>query len=264
MNTQQKVTNRIDDVLREKQNVLNVYFTAGYPKFEDTIRVARSLQDGGADMLEIGIPFSDPLADGPTIQESSSVALDNGMTLKALFEQLTNLRGEVHLPVLMMGYLNPIVQFGLEAFCEKCEEVGIDGLIIPDLPIQEYLDDYREVFLRHGLHNIFLISPNTSEDRIKQIDEWSNGFIYMVSSSSITGAKKGIGSGQLDYFARIHKMNLKNPRLIGFGISDHDSFSKACEFANGAIIGSAFINQLREDASGEAIKRFVTSIKSLR
>ena len=261
MHTQQKVTNRIDQVLEAKQSILNVYFTAGYPQLDDTIRVAKTLQEGGADMLEIGVPFSDPLADGPTIQESSSQALDNGMTVQVLFEQLVSLREEVQLPVLLMGYLNPIVQFGLERFCEKCEEVGIDGLIIPDLPIQEYLQAYRETFLKHGLHNIFLISPNTSEERIRQIDEWSDGFIYMVSSSSITGAKKGIGSEQLDYFERIDHMKLKNPRLIGFGISDHDSFSKACEYANGAIIGSAFINQLKKDASEEAIKKFVTSIK---
>lgn len=261
MKAQQRITNRIDYVLSEKKAVLNVYFTAGYPAFEDTIRIAKSLQEGGVDMLEIGIPFSDPLADGPTIQESSSSALANGMTVKRLFEQLKDLRKEVDLPVLMMGYLNPIVQFGLEEFCRECERVEIDGLIIPDLPIQEYLDEYREIFMQHGLHNIFLISPNTSEARIRQIDDWSHGFIYMVSSSSITGAKKGLGSGQLEYFERIDGMNLKNPRLIGFGISDHESFTTACTYSNGAIIGSAFINQLKENASDEAIKEFVMSIR---
>lgn len=262
MSTEQKVTNRIDKVLNKQNKILNVYFTAGYPEFNDTLRVAKCLQEGGADMLEIGIPFSDPLADGPTIQESSSRALENGMTLQKLFDQLESLREEVELPVLLMGYLNPIVQFGLERFCEACEQVGVDGVIIPDLPIQEYLEEYREIFLEHGLHNIFLISPNTSHERIAKIDDWSEGFIYMVSSSSITGAKKGLGSNQLEYFERIDGMSLRNPRLIGFGISDHDSFAKACEYANGAIIGSAFINQLKQDASEEAIKKFVTSIKN--
>jgi len=262
MGIQGRVMNRINYIFNQKKDILNVYFTAGYPTFDDTIRVAGSLQDAGADMLEIGIPFSDPLADGPTIQESSSKAIENGMTIHKLFHELKDLRKHVELPVLMMGYLNPIIRYGISEFCEACQRVGIDGLIVPDLPIQEYLDDYREVFMEHELHNIFLISPNTSEERICQIDEWSDGFIYMVSSSSITGAKKGLESRQLDYFNRIDKMNLKNARLIGFGISDHASFSKACEYAHGAIIGSAFINQLKNDASQEAIKNFIKSIKN--
>ena len=261
MSTNQRVMNRIDYTLSEKQKILNIYFTAGYPKMEDTIRIARSLQEGGADILEIGIPFSDPIADGPTIQESSVQALENGMTLARLFEQLSDLRREVSIPVLLMGYVNPIIQFGIENFCEECERVGVDGIIVPDLPISEYLEEYQTLFQSHGLHNIFLISPNTGEERIQLIDSESSGFIYMVSSSSITGAKKGIDDAQISYFERIQKMNLNNPRLIGFGISDHDSFRKACEFSDGAIIGSAFINQLRKDASSEAIIDFVKSIK---
>ncbi|MEM6737548.1 MAG: tryptophan synthase subunit alpha [Bacteroidota bacterium] len=261
MSANQRVMNRIDFTMSEKSEILNVYFTAGYPKIEDTIRIAKSLQEGGADILEIGIPFSDPIADGPTIQESSTQALKNGMTLTNLFEQLTDLRKEVVLPVLLMGYVNPIIQFGIKEFCKECERVGVDGIIVPDLPIQEYLDEYQELFQVHGLYNIFLISPNTSEERIRLIDEQSNGFIYMVSSSSITGAKKRIDTRQIAYFDRIRKMHLKNPRLIGFGISDHASFKKACEFAEGAIIGSAFINNLKRDTSNEAIIDFVKSIK---
>ncbi|MDE0470826.1 MAG: tryptophan synthase subunit alpha [Ekhidna sp.] len=261
MSTQEQVINRINDVFDQKKDILNVYFTAGYPMFDDTIRIARNLQNAGADMLEIGIPFSDPLADGTTIQESSSKALANGMTIHKLLDELKDLRKYIELPVLMMGYLNPILQFGVNPFCEACECVEIDGLIIPDLPIEEYIDNYKEIFTAHGIHNIFLISPNTSEERIRQIDEWSDGFIYMVSSSSITGAKKGLESKQLSYFNRIDQMNLKNARLIGFGISDHVSFSQACRYAHGAIIGSAFINQLKNDASEKAIKNFVTSIK---
>jgi len=264
MSTYKRVMNRIDYVLNQKKDILNVYFTAGYPTFDDTIRVAESLQNAGVDMLEIGIPFSDPLADGPTIQESSSKALENGMTIHKLFDELEDLRKHVELPVLMMGYLNPVIQYGISEFCEVCERVGIDGLIIPDLPVQEYLEEYKEIFIGHGLHNIFLISPNTSEERIRQIDEWSDGFIYMVSSSGITGARKGLESGQLDYFRRIDGMNLKNSRLIGYGISDRASFSKACEYAHGAIIGSAFIEQLENDASEEAIRNFVKSIKKVR
>lgn len=256
-----RTLNRIDKVFTDQKDILNVYFTAGYPKLEDTVRVAKSLQDGGADMLEIGIPFSDPVADGPTIQESSMIALQNGMTLSKLFDQLSDLRKEVKIPVLLMGYINPIIQFGIEEFCQACEKVEIDGVILPDLPIQEYLDEYRELFESYGLHNTFLISPNTHPERIKLIDENSSGFIYMVSSSSITGAKKGIEDTQIQYFKRIQEMQLKNPRLIGFGISDNETYMKACEYSNGAIIGSAFINQLKEDASDEAIQEFVKNIK---
>lgn len=254
--------NRIDRVFERRDNILNIYFTAGFPLLEDTLRIASALETSGADILEIGIPFSDPLADGPTIQDSSQIALANGMTIQRLFEQLANLRKEVTVPVLLMGYINPILQYGIEAFCEKCAEVGVDGVIVPDLPMQEYLDNYQDSFALKGIHNIFLISPNTSKERIRLIDEKSGGFIYMVSSSSITGAKSKVGDGQLDYFKRINDMNLKHPRLIGFGISNKETFDIACQYASGAIIGSAFINQLKEDASDEAIQKFISTIKN--
>ena len=253
--------NRIDQIFGERKDILNIYFTAGFPSLDDTLRVAKTLEEAGADMLEIGMPFSDPVADGPTIQDSSQTALENGMTIQKLFEQLEDLRSEVSIPVLLMGYINPIIQFGIERFCDKCAEVGIDGVIAPDLPMQEYLDSYQNLFRAKGIHNIFLISPNTSEDRIRQIDQNSRGFIYMVSSSSITGAKTGVQDGQLEYYKRIKEMGLKNKRLIGFGISDKETFDTACEFADGAIIGSAFIRQLKSDASEAGIKKFVKNIK---
>lgn len=255
--------NRIDEAFKRGNKILNIYFTAGYPALGDTIQIARSLQQAGADMLEIGIPFSDPVADGPTIQESSKQALDDGMTLALLFDQLKVLRKEVTIPVLLMGYANPIMQYGIENFCKACSEVGVDGVIMPDLPMQEYLDHYQGHFKSQGIHNVFLISPNTSEERIRLIDEHSSGFIYMVSSSSITGAKSSVQEGQLAYYNRIEKMNLQNPRLIGFGISNHETFTAACEQANGAIIGSAFINQLKENSSTEGITDFIHSIKGL-
>lgn len=254
--------NRIDQAFESgKKDILNVYYTAGYPKLDDTIRVAQALEAGGANMIEIGIPFSDPIADGPTIQESSTQALDNGMTLKLLIEQLKGLREKVSIPVLLMGYINPIVQYGFEAFCADCEEVGVDGLILPDLPMYEYEELYRPVLAKHGLYNIFLISPQTSDERIKKIDELSSGFVYMVSSSSITGAKGDITDSQIDYFNRVNSMNLENKRLIGFGISNRSTFSEACKYGDGAIIGSAFIKLLGEDASDESIKRFISEIK---
>jgi tryptophan synthase alpha chain len=253
--------NRINKVFQERINILNIYFTAGFPKLNDTVRIAKELEANGADMLEIGIPFSDPVADGPTIQASSEKALDNGMTIIQLFEQLKELREVVTIPVLLMGYINPIIQYGIEKFCDKCAEVGIDGLIIPDLPMQEYLTEYQSHFKSKGIHNIFLISPNTSEERIRMIDANSSGFIYMVSSASITGAKSTIQDGQTAYYQRIQKMNLKNPRLIGFGISNKETFDAACNYANGAIIGSAFVNQLNEDSSENGIKKFIEKIR---
>ncbi|MEP1032051.1 tryptophan synthase subunit alpha [Ekhidna sp.] len=253
--------NRIDQVFKEKNDILNVYFTAGFPQLDDTLRIARSLEDAGVNMLEIGMPFSDPVADGLTIQESSQVALKNGMTLETLFDQLANLRKEVTIPVLLMGYLNPVIQFGIERFCERCAEVGVDGVIIPDLPLHEYLNSYAAKFKSCGLHNIFLISPNTSDERIRMIDETSGGFIYVVSSSSITGAKPGIQDGQIEYYTRIQAMELNTPQLIGFGISDSETFRAACTYSQGAIIGSAFIKQLKEDAGERAIQEFIKKIK---
>ncbi|MEM9895721.1 MAG: tryptophan synthase subunit alpha [Bacteroidota bacterium] len=256
-----KVKNRIDKVFEDKTKLLNVYFTAGYPELGDTIRVAKALEKAGADLLEIGMPFSDPLADGPTIQESSQRALDNGMTLHKLFEQLADLRNQIQIPVLLMGYINPVLQFGLERFCKACSEVGIDGVILPDLPIQEYIEQYKSQFQELNLHNIFLISPTTSDERIRLIDDHSGGFIYVVSSSSITGAKKSMQNTQIHYFNRVANMGLRHPRLIGFGISDNKTFESACQYAEGAIIGSAFIDQLKVDSSDQAIEKFVATIK---
>ncbi|HCX23624.1 MAG: tryptophan synthase subunit alpha [Flammeovirgaceae bacterium] len=255
--------NRIDQAFIDKKDrLLNVYFTAGYPNLDDTLSIAKALDEGGADLIEIGLPFSDPVADGPTIQASSTVALDNGMTLKKLFDQLATLREHVSVPVLLMGYINPVLQYGFEAFCAKCAEVGIDGLILPDLPMYEYEEMYQSVLEKYGLYNVFLITPQTSEERIQKIDSLSKGFIYMVSSASTTGAKSGISTEQISYFQKINSMGLKNKRLIGFGISDNESFSKACEFADGAIIGSAFIKLLEENSSSENIKNYIQQVKS--
>jgi len=258
-----QTTHRLDQLFQKKQkDILSVYYTAGFPKLDDTVPVAEYLQEAGADVIEIGMPFSDPLADGPTIQQSSLQALRNGMTLSRLFEQLANVRQKVSLPIILMGYLNPAMQFGLERFCQQCQQVGVDALILPDLPMQEYLDEYKELFESYGLYNIFLISPQTSEQRIRQIDDHSHGFIYMVSSASITGARSGIIPEQISYFQRIQTMQLKHPTLIGFGISNHETFSTACRYSNGAIIGSAFIKMLAESSNlRESILKFVSKIR---
>jgi len=255
--------NRISKLFEEKKHgILSVYFTAGYPALDETVRIIKDLQDAGADMIEIGMPFSDPLADGVIIQQSSQQALKNGMSIRLLFKQVRNIRDSVSIPLLLMGYLNPILQFGVEEFCSECERTGIDGVIIPDMPVHEYVEEYREIFEKYGLFNIFLISPETSEERIRQIDSISKGFIYMVSSSSTTGIKGEISSEQENYFTRIKGMGLKNPALIGFGISDHSTYSKACEYARGVIIGSAFIKALEEnDKIKEIIQRFIKKIK---
>ena len=253
--------NRISKVFsRKKKNVLNIYFTAGFPKIDDTLRIARALQGAGTDIIEIGVPYSDPIADGPTIQDSSQKALDAGMSLKLLMRQLQGLRKHISIPVILMGYINPILQYGFMEFCRDCKEVGIDGVILPDLPMQEYMEIYQRTFEEYGIYNIFLMTPQTSKQRILQINEVSKGFVYMVSSASITGAKRDISQEQIDYFERIKKMNLSVERLIGFGISNKNTFDNACKYAAGAIIGSAFINQLNKDASDEAITSFVGSI----
>lgn len=253
--------NRIQNKLNENKKLLSIYFTAGYPNLNDTVKVIQSLENSGVDMIEIGLPFSDPLADGPTIQASSTQALKNGMTTELLFEQLKTIRKTVTIPLLIMGYFNPILQYGVEAFCEKCSEVGIDGLIIPDLPIDVYIEEYQPIFEKCTLSNIFLITPQTSEDRINYIDSVSNGFIYMVSSASTTGAKTGFGEEQLDYFKRISEMNLHTPQIVGFGISNSDTFQQAAQFSKGAIIGSAFIKHL-SDAGIKKISEFVNSIRN--
>src|SRR5690554_1985729 len=196
--------NRIDKLFKEKSNnILSIYFTAGYPKLNDTLPIVKAVEEAGADIIEIGVPYSDPVADGPTIQDSNKQALDNGMTMKLLFSQIQDMRKEINIPVILMGYLNPIIQFGMEAFCKKCKDVGVDGIIVPDLPMRQYLDEYKELFDAYDLRNTFLISPQTSEKRIREIDEFSDGFIYMVSSHSITGAKSGITQAQIDYFSAV-------------------------------------------------------------
>jgi tryptophan synthase alpha chain len=252
--------NRINRLFQDKSgNILSIYFTAGYPMLESTAGMIKALDRAGADMIEIGIPFSDPMADGPVIQKSSDKALKNGMSLSILFQQLRDIRKDVSVPLLMMGYLNPVMQFGLDNFCRKCTETGIDGVILPDLPLDLYLEEYKETLKKHDLHCIFLISPQTDNERISLIDKESSGFIYMVSSSSTTGTRDGFSEEQLGYFKRINDLNLKNPRLIGFGISSREAFSVACKYAKGAIIGSAFIKML--DSKGDSEKNISDFVK---
>jgi len=252
--------NRINQRMKEDKKLLSIYFTSGYPEIEDTVHIIKNLEKSGVDFIEIGLPFSDPLADGPTIQESSTIALKNGMTTNKLFEQLKDIRSEVSIPLIIMGYFNPILQFGVEKFCAKCEEVGIDGLIIPDLPVDVYKDEYKVIFEKHGLKNIFLITPQTSEERIRFIDKVSNGFIYMVSTASVTGSTKGFGDETKAYFKRISEMKLRNPQVVGFGISDEATFNDATKYAKGAIIGSAFIKHLNKNGIGN-IQDFVKSVR---
>lgn len=254
--------NRIDKLFQEKgNNILSVYFTAGYPELDDTVKVMQALEKNGVDMLEIGVPFSDPMADGPVIQASGAAALRNGMSLKLLFNQLTNVRQTVSIPLVLMGYLNPIVQFGFENFCREAARCGVDGFIIPDLPFTEYMESYKPVAEKYGLHMIMLITPETSEERIRMIDQHTSGFIYMVSSASVTGAKDRFSDENLAYFRRVNAMQLKNPRLIGFGISNKETFEAACHEASGAIIGSKFISLLGSEKSiDEAAKKLIVAI----
>ena len=252
--------NRINKKLQEKENILSIYFSAGYPSLNDTARIIEDLEKSGVDLIEIGLPFSDPLADGPTIQNSATEALKNGMSSHLLFEQLKDIRKTVKIPLIIMGYFNPIIQYGVEEFCQKCAEMGIDGLIVPDLPLEIYIDEYKALFEKYGLINVLLITPQTSESRIRLIDSVSEGFIYTVSSASVTGNSAGFGTTQEAYFKRIQDMNLKNPQLIGFGIHDKETFSKASEFAKGGIIGSAFIKHLTENGV-EKIDDFVKAIR---
>jgi tryptophan synthase alpha chain len=251
--------NRITKKLQEDKKLLSIYFTAGYPNLDDTTKIITELVNNGVDMIEIGLPFSDPLADGPTIQASSTHALKNGMTTELLFEQLTNIRETVQIPLIIMGYFNPMMQFGVEKFCQKCQEVGIDGLIIPDLPLEIYESEYKDLFEKYGLENIFLITPQTSDKRILKIDALSNSFIYMVSSSSVTGNQSGFNEIQEHYFERIASMHLKNPQIIGFGISDKKTFQQATKHQKGAIIGSGFINFIKNN-SVEHIQNYINNL----
>ena len=248
---------RINQLFRnKKENILSIYFTAGFPKLEDTVPTMEYLQENGVDMLEIGIPFSDPMADGVVIQNSGQQALKNGMSLNVLFGQLTDIRNSVHIPLIMMGYLNPIMQYGFENFCIECKRVGVDGMIIPDLPMSDYLNEYKPVAEKYGLEFIFLITPETSDERIREIDDNTNGFIYMVSSAAITGTQSSFGA-QTGYFNRINSMNLKNPRLIGFGVSNKATLDMVCRYSSGAIVGSAFIKALNETTDIETAVKLV-------
>jgi len=252
--------NRIDKTFKKKQKLLSIYFSAGHPELEDTVPILETLQDSGVDMVEIGLPFSDPLADGPTIQESSTCALRNGMTTEKLFDQLENIRENIHIPLILMGYFNPIMQYGIEHFCQKCQSIGIDGLIIPDLPIDLYHEYHKEVFDKYNLYSMFLITPQTPEARINFIDSISNGFIYMVSSASVTGAQNTFGKIQEDYFKRIANMKLSTPQIVGFGISNANTYQVATKYCSGGIIGSAFIKFLEKNGVA-AIPKFIKSIR---
>ena len=236
--------NRINQIFERKENLLSIYFTAGFPRIDDTVKIIKELDKSQVDIIEIGLPFSDPLADGPTIQKSSEKALSNGMTTNLLFDQLKDLRKITDVPVVIMGYFNPILQYGIEKFCSNCKDVGIDGLIIPDLPADIFKKNYKIIFEKYKLNMMFLITPQTSNERINLIDDLSKGFIYMVSSYSVTGAKDSFDKYQIEYFKRIKKLNLSNPLLIGFGISNKKTFQTACQNSNGAIIGSAYIKYI--------------------
>ena len=251
--------NRIQKRLKEDKKLLSIYFSAGYPALNDTVEIIKKLENSGVDMIEIGLPFSDPLADGPTIQESSTQALKNGMHTELIFEQLKDIRKSVSIPLILMGYFNPMLQYGVEAFCQKCKEIGIDGFIIPDLPADVYHEEYKAIFEKYELLNIFLITPQTSDERIRYIDSISEGFIYMVSSASTTGAQSGFGDVQQNYFKRISDLNLKNPQIVGFGISNKETFLQATTYAKGAIIGSAFIKHLTHRGV-EHIDEFIDDI----
>ena len=252
--------NRINKVFNKKKNLLSIYFTAGFPDINDTLKIIKELDKSQVDMIEIGLPFSDPLADGPTIQKSSEKALSNGMTTNLLFDQLKDLRKISDIPVVIMGYFNPILQYGIEKFCSNCKDVGIDGLIIPDLPADIFKKNYKIIFEKYKLNMMFLITPQTSNERIKLIDDLSKGFIYMVSSYSVTGAKDSFDKYQIEYFKRIKKLNLSNPLLIGFGISNKKTFQSACQNSNGAIIGSAYIKYI-ENHGVSKTRDFIKLIK---
>jgi len=241
--------------------LLNIYFTAGYPEINATAQILLDLQKSGVDMIEIGLPYSDPLADGPTIQASGQKALDNGMNTNLLFEQLASIKDQIKIPVYLMGYYNQWYQYGLETFCQKCKEVGVAGLIMPDLPLDYFDDKHKTILAENGLKICFLITPDTAENRIDTIGASSTGLVYIFSNSSTTGKKEDISKAQLAYFERIKSYKFQSKKLIGFGIHDNQTFSTACEYADGAIIGSAFVNHIKDDYSFENIERFVNSVR---
>lgn len=255
--------NRINQLFQDSpKNLLSIYFCAGSPTLNGTAQVIRTLEKNGVNMIEIGIPFSDPMADGLVIQNAATRALKNGMSLRLLFEQLQDIRQDVQIPLVLMGYLNPIMQFGFEAFCQRCEECGIDGVIIPDLPFKDYEANYKAIAEAHNVKVIMLITPETSEARVREIDAHTDGFIYMVSSAATTGAQQDFNAQKQDYFKKIQDLNLRNPRMVGFGISNKQTFDAACANASGAIIGSRFVtllNEMEGDAE-KAIKRLKEDI----
>jgi tryptophan synthase alpha chain len=262
MSTIYKVNNRLTRLFEQKgKQLLNIYFTAGFPKPDDTLSIVQALSDAGADMIEIGMPYSDPLADGPTIQDSNMIALEGGMTMKKLFSQLESLRKVSDVPVLLMGYLNPVMQYGVEAFCKKAAACGVDGIILPDLPPDEYIEQYKAIFEENNISNVFLITPHTSEKRIRMIDEYTQGFIYVVSTDSTTGNAKSIKDAK-PYFERVQSYGLQSPLMIGFNVHDRDSYLFASSYADGAIIGSAFIKAIKESSDLKAdVTSFVKKIK---
>jgi tryptophan synthase alpha chain len=258
---QTKIMNSFQKLFSQKnKNILSIYFTAGFPELNDTNVILKSLEKHGADIIEIGMPYSDPLADGPVIQNSGMTALHNGMTIKLLFEQLKNNKEKVNVPLILMGYLNPVLQYGFEKFCVDAKTAGVSGIILPDLPITEFQTEYKNILEQNNLNFIFLITPETSEERIIKIDDISNGFIYAVSSSSITGRDQDMNA-QKEYFERIKNMNLRNNVLIGFGIKDHQTFTEACRYASGAIIGTAYIKAIENGGNIDAeTQKFLNSI----
>lgn len=256
--------NRLQQKFKDKkENLLTIYFTAGYPELEDTAKIIMELQNSGVDIIEVGMPFSDPVADGPVIQKSNHQALQNGMCISKLFEQLKSIKEQVTIPIILMGYINPIWKYGLENFFSKCEECGVSGLILPDIPLDEYVESFKPLYLKYNQSNVFLITPQTSEERIREYDNDCNGFIYMVSSASTTGADKIADKDkQIEYFNRVKNLELKNPTQIGFNIKDSESFNNACKYSNGAIIGSAFIKKL--GVEGDLITKINEFIKGIR
>ena len=255
--------NRLEKLFQhKKENVLAVYFSAGHPNLNDTSTIIKELDNAGADIIEVGIPFSDPVADGPVIQQSSLEALKNGISLESIFKQLSNIRKDTDIPIVLMGYFNPVLQYGLERFVAKCNEIGIDGTILPDLPPDLYIEEYKELYEQNDLSNILLVPPQTSNERIKELDKLSSGFLYIVAASSTTGAKEGFENYQIDYFNRLKSLNLQSPKMIGFGISDNKSFVEACRYGNGAIIGSAFIKALNEPGElKDKIRQFIARVR---
>lgn len=255
--------NRINQLFQtQDKNILSIYFCAGHPTLDSTANTIKTLARKGIHMIEVGIPFSDPMADGPVIQDAATKALQNGMSLKTLFSQLEGIRNEVSIPLILMGYLNPIMHFGFDAFCQRCVETGIDGVIIPDLPFKDYLEEYKPIADKYDLRIIMLITPETSDERIRFIDDNTDGFIYMVSSAAITGAQKEFDNAKQAYFSRINSMNLKHPRMIGFGISNKQTLEAAQSNASGAIIGSKFVQLYEQTGDPEqAIDLLLEALK---